>query len=162
AGPAVSAGPLVVNGEGQTLDEARAAATIASLGGGALAIVGCGEPLSTEHARILGAALPPLHGAVVPLDVFAPEGPRLFGGRFSPAWEDWLLLVALNTAAVPATLDVPFQTLRLSGPHHAFEFWSQAYLGIVDERLTIASVPPGGCAVVALRPAQDVPQVIGT
>jgi hypothetical protein len=47
------------------------------------------------------------------------------------------------------------------GGRHAFSFWSQTYAGIVNESLEL-ELAPHACEVLALRPALQVPQLVGT
>jgi hypothetical protein len=161
-GPLASAGPLRVNAPDQTLDEARAAATIACFAGGTVLLDESAIPLPRERSRVVEVCLPPLRAAILPVDPFAPSGPRLFRATIRQRWEEWQLVVAVNPLARPDAIVVPFASLGIRGQHHAFEFWRQVYLGAFGESITLGSVPPGGCQVVALRPVQRMPQVVGT
>jgi hypothetical protein len=162
-GPVACAGRLLVNAPDQSLDEARAAATIASFGGGAMAFgdVAAG-PFPLERARVVQVCLPPVPATVLPLDPFAAGGVGLFGARIRRRWGDWHLVVALNPTEQAAAVVASFDALGLTGPHHAFEFWTQTYLGIASGRLFLDEVPAGGCQVIALHPQQARPQVVGT
>jgi hypothetical protein len=160
--PATCAGPLHLHAARQTLDEGRAAATIAAFGGSFVLVTDPATLLSPEPREIISACLPPLGWQVLPFDPFAPGGPRVFGAWIDSSDHRWLLVTALNPRETEAAVVTGFDALGLTGPHHAFEFWSQSYLGILDERLSLQSVPPGGCQVVALRPARDYPQLVGT
>lgn len=157
-------GPLSVDSPGQTLDEARAAATIACLGGGIVTLAGDLGALPDSRLHILRVCLPPWHDhPVLPIDASGPAGPYLFGRRIQRDWGDCFLAVVLNPDEAPAARVVPLSLLGLpSGCYHAFEFWTQTYLGSVTERLTLDHLPAGGCAVVALRTVRDAPQVVGT
>ena len=161
-GPLTSAGLTWLDVPGQTLDQACAAATIATFAGGLVQFAGGLAALSPERRQVARVCLPPFQGAVLPLDPFVPGGPRLFGAQVRQSWDDWLLLIALNPTDRSIAIVAGLAELGLAGRHHAFEFWSQSYLGIVDRRLALDNVPPGGCAVVALRPVQSTPQVLGT
>jgi len=162
SGLLTTSGPAEVWTEGQTLEEARAAATIASLSGGVATLTGQLGALPPERLALWQVCLPPFSGALYPLDAFAPGGPRLFGARIDQPWEDWLLVVAINPAEVPIALVTTLKQLGLDGTYHAFEFWTQSYLGILQERLALDRIPAGGCRVVALRPVRAEPQMIGT
>ncbi len=163
-GGLTGAGPLSMDREGQTLDEARAAATIASLAGGIVTLVGDLSALPPERLEALRACLPPYDASsIVPIDPLGPDGPSLFACRVKAGWDDYLLLLALNSRDVPVARVIPLERLGLPpGRYHAYEFWSQRYLGIVTERLAIEHIPAGGCAVVAIRQALDEPRVVGT
>src|SRR5262249_7927791 len=121
-GPLASAGPLLINASGQSLDEAKAAATVAALGGGAIMLgdVAAG-PLRRERGRVVTACLPPVPAVVLPLAPFGPGGIQLFGARIRQRWDDWLLVVALNPTEQPMAIVASFDALGIAGPHHAFE-----------------------------------------
>ena len=163
-GPLTGPGPLSLSQNGQTLDEARAAATVACFGGGIVTLVGDLGSLPPERAAALRVCLPPYtEGALYPIDPCAAEGPYLFGVVVKRRWEDYFLLVALNPLERPVARVVRLAQLGLApGRYHAYEFWSRTYLGPIDQRLTLERLPAGGCAVVALRPVRDEPQVVGT
>jgi hypothetical protein len=162
AGPRASAGPLQLNAPSQTLAEARAALTVAASAGGATVIAVDAIPVPPERAALLRLGLPPIPHTFYPLDPFTPNGPRLFGTPIPTENGGGLLLVVLNPTRQRSDVAVSLSALDLAGPVHAFEFWSQHDLGRIDERLILGPIEAGGCAVVALRPAQAVPQVIGT
>jgi hypothetical protein len=44
---------------------------------------------------------------------------------------------------------------------HAFEAWSQDYLGVVRDSITV-TLPAHACKLLALRPALSEPQLVGT
>jgi hypothetical protein len=161
-GPLASAGPLLLHAPEQTLDEARAAATVAAFAGGAMLLGDVATRLPTERARLVEACLPALHAAVLPVDPFAADGPRLFRATIQQRWEEWQLVIALNPANEPATIVASFESLGISGRHHAFEFWGQSYLGMVADRLVLDRIPAGGCQVISLHPIQVTPQVLAT
>jgi hypothetical protein len=48
------------------------------------------------------------------------------------------------------------------GRWHAFELWSERYLGVREGRIDVALVQPHSCRVVALRPADDAPTLVGS
>lgn len=162
AGFQTSAGPTCLAAEGQTLEEARAAATVAALSGGVVTLIGDLGTLPAERSDTLLVCLPPFPGALFPLDPFAPDGPHLFGARIRRSWEEWLLLMVINPAAWPIALATSLDRLGLRGEQHAFEFWTQRYLGVITERLTLDQIPAGGCRVIALRPCRSEPQMVGT
>ena len=157
-------GPMTVNADDQTVDEARAAATIASFGGGFVALADDLGALPPERGAILQACLPPFRDRLlVPLDPFADEGPCLFACRVNQHWDEYVVLIALNPSDVPRARLIALSAMGLgSDRYHAFEFWSQAYLGILSGRIVLDSIPPGGCAVVTLRAARSIPQIVGT
>jgi hypothetical protein len=154
----------VVDDPGQTIDEIRAAATIACLSGGIALFGGDPRRLPPERIAVIQSCIPPFNqGSVLPLDPFAPDGPTLFGCSVHRPWGDWFLLVVLNPTETPIARTIALRQLPLApGCYDAFEFWSQSYLGSVSEYLVLEHIAPGGCAVVALHPERVIPRVIGT
>lgn len=163
-GALIGPSPISLSLDGQTIDEARAAATIACFGGGLVTLVGDPGAFPPECTEIWRSCVPPYwERPLVPITPFAPDGPTLFGGHIGEAADDYFLLVILNPTSVPVARVVPLAVLGLTnGCYHAFEFWTQSYLGALSERIAIDRIPAGGCAVVGLRPVRDEPQVVGT
>ena len=162
-GRTTAAGPLALDGVGQSLDEARAAATVACFAGGAITLTGNLADLPAERSAIARACLPPFLGTVLPIDLGRPGAPRRFVAPVHAGWDDWLIVLALNPSTSAIALVEPLADLGLPvGRYHAFEFWTQSYLGILDRRLIIEHIAPGGCAVVGLKAVEDYPQIVGT
>ena len=163
-GMLTGSGPVRLDWPGQTLDEARAAATIASFAGGAITLAGDLRALSPERAEVLRASLPPYDAcSIVPIDPIGVDGPCLFACQVKLDWDDYFLLVVLNPRDRPVARVISLASLGLApGRYHAFEFWSQHYLGILTKRIVLELIPSGGCAVVAIRPALEVPRIVGT
>lgn len=163
-GASTGPAPVLVNAPDQTIDEARAAATIASFGGGLITLGDDLGSLPPERSEVLRVCLPPCHGLVpFPIDRWTPGGPRLFASHLPQPEDDYYLIVALNPADVSVAETVSLARAGIPpGRYHAFEFWSQSYLGVVSDRVVIERIAPGGCAVVALRLVRNEPQVIGT
>ncbi|HUX87749.1 MAG TPA: alpha-galactosidase, partial [Chloroflexota bacterium] len=162
-GRTLGAGILALDAEGQSLDEARAAATVACFAGGAMTLAGELADLPTERSAIARACLPPFLGTILPIDLGRPGAPRLFVAPVHAGWDEWLVVLALNASTSPIALIESFAELGLPDrPYHAFEFWSQTYLGILDRRLIVEHIAPGGCAVVGLKAVRDHPQLVGT
>lgn len=163
-GASIGPGPTSVGLEGQTIDEARAAATIACFGGGLVTLADDLGALPSDRTEILRACLPPYYERpLVPIAPFAAAGPSLFCCRVGEPSDDYVLLVVLNPADVTVACVVPLALLGLANErYHAFEFWTQTYLGALADRVALEQIPAGGCAVVGLRPARNEPQVVGT
>ncbi|HEX5416839.1 MAG TPA: alpha-galactosidase, partial [Chloroflexota bacterium] len=89
----LTAGPAVIGAKDQSLEEARAVATIAALSGGVASPDGDLGTLRPERWQLWQVCLPPFPGALYPFDPFAPSGPHLFGAMVDRPWEEWLLLL---------------------------------------------------------------------
>ncbi|HLH74985.1 MAG TPA: alpha-galactosidase [Chloroflexota bacterium] len=162
-GRTLGAGPLLLDAESQSLDEARAAATVACFAGGAMTLVGDLSALSAERNAIVRVCLPPFPGAVLPRDLGTPGAPRVFATPVHTDWDEWLIVLAVNPSTAPICLIQSLAELGLPpGGYHAFEFWTQSYLGVLGKRLIVEQIPPGGCAVVGLKELKDQPQLVGT
>lgn len=63
----------------------------------------------------------------------------------------------------PKRVECTLDRLELpdAGEYVGFDFWADRFLFSVNDVLA-AELPPGGCRIVALRPARDYPQVVST
>ena len=88
--------------------------------------------------------------------------PHLYARRAKTDWEDWTLLGVLNYDDAHRDFEVLPEALDLDGPHHAFEFWTETYLGVVDTAFVVRDVPAHAGRLVCLRQALGRPQVLST
>jgi hypothetical protein len=107
---------------------------------------------------MLSMLLPPLPHAARPLDLLDRDMPEVFewvaDRDFDPLW-----LVALfnfDDEAKDLAHALP------DGRWHAFEVWSQRYLGVIEGRVEFALVEAHGCRLVAMRPVTSRPALVGT
>jgi hypothetical protein len=73
----------------------------------------------------------------------------------------WEVITLFNWEQEPKTVDIDLARLGIAGPHHSFEFWTQSYGGIVEDR-TAFTIPGHAVRVYRLTPVSTRPQVIGT
>jgi hypothetical protein len=107
---------------------------------------------------MLTMLLPPFPRAARPIDLMERDMPEqlevVVDREFDP-----LRLVALfnfEDNAKDVTHALP------PGRWHAFDVWSDRYLGVREGGVECALVEPHGCRVLALRPERGVPQIVGT
>ena len=143
-----------------TLEETRTLATAIGLSAGMMLASDDLDQVPADRLDIISMLLPPLPRAATPVDLIerdVPEHYELVDGRvFDP-----LRLVGLfNFDYHDETRDL---ALALPpGRWHAFELWGEQYLGVVEGSVTFASVEAHGCRLIALRPDDGRPRVVGT
>ncbi|MBS1726317.1 MAG: hypothetical protein JST51_06310 [Armatimonadetes bacterium] len=142
-------------------EKARAWASMVSLAGGQLMISDKPADYTPEHLNIMRRVSPTVFSKPVNLKQEKPD-PEFFTLHCNKFGEDWTV-VSHN-----AWQKVPARTVSLSdvgvvkGKYLAFDFWNQKFLGVVDSKLKLDALNEGHCQVVALRPVQNHPQVLGT
>ncbi len=97
------------------------------------------------------------------------EHPSVYVYRVTDAWSQVMLI---NNGARPRTIAAPLAGdqattgslgLEADCRYHAFDFWSQQYLGVLDGIGTLSMKLKGGeAAMVSVRKVADHPQVIST
>lgn len=77
--------------------------------------------------------------------------------------ERWCVMARFATVPLHAS-QVPLSSLGLneSENYHAFDFWSEKYLGVVSGSLAAKELSVGECQIVALRKVQSQPQFIAS
>jgi hypothetical protein len=133
-------------------DELRTCASLAGLAGG-LAHIEAPRPVSDEARAILRRCLPPLA-----------RSPRLAasGVLLTPLIGARVAVALWNDGDGPWGPIATWAQLGLAGPHHAFDFWDERDLGLLEGSLSTAPLEPGRCRVIALTAPANRPQVVGT
>ena len=77
--------------------------------------------------------------------------------------ERWCVMARFATVPLRAS-QVPLLSLGLdeAESYHAFDFWSEKYLGVVSGELAAKELSVGECQIVALRKVQRQPQFIAS
>jgi hypothetical protein len=114
--------------------------------------------MSPERVDIVSLLLPPWGEAAQPPDLFESRMPSLFQLAIERPWERWTLLGAFNWEDAACTLRAPLPP----GRHHVFDLWSEQYSGVLSGEAVFPDVPAHGCRLLALREAQDRPQVVSS
>ena len=165
---------------GTTAAEARTLVTYLSLTGVVYPLASVMTELPEERVELLKETLPPL--PIVPLDLFS-RGTDMLYDRFKYTTADTYIhnypeVLDLKVSAASGTYDVVgvtnwrsgSQTRRISfqdelglAPRRyvVFDFWNRKFLGVFDKAIDI-EVAPHDTAVLAIRPAEDHPQLLGT
>jgi hypothetical protein len=104
-----------------------------------------------------------------PLDAFTGmRDPQVYDLELTP---DWHQIALYNTAEDKAVVSTAISGERMDNAvglgatahYHAYEFWSDTYLGKLPGTARIArELNPNCCAMVSLRKAQTHPQVVST
>jgi hypothetical protein len=161
-------------------EEARVFCSFVGLSGGIVKLGDRLVDLEPEHLDTLRRLVPSHPTAARPLDVFEREFPEVYRLDLETPEdgleERWTLFglfdLGLNVDTTtqpytvveddlaPTTHVIDLAEQGLEGPQLAYEFWTQEFLGVVTERLSV-EVPSHDGRVVALRPLQEVPQLLG-
>jgi alpha-galactosidase len=141
-----------------TLDEVRALATAVGLTGGMTLVSDDLTQLAPDRIDLLSMLLPPLPRSATPSDLMLRDMPERLDIAFDRDFDPMRIVGLFNfeDAAKDIVCALP------EGRWHAFELWSERYLGVVEDEVTLALVEVHGCRVVALRPANDAPALVAT
>jgi len=137
-----------------TLSEMRTLTTVVGLSGG-IVLSGDNLPTLADHRlNYLAKLLPPYGIAARPLDLFESEIPRLLALPIETGFGRWLMLAAINweEQITAATLDL--SEITGEGPHHAFDFWSERYLGLVRGHLRMRQLPHSTRLLLLKEPSE--------
>ncbi len=148
-----------------TENQLRVQLSAAALAGGAMLLADPLEELERSPARfgLIGRFLPPYEGGRCRvLDPFRGQTPSCYAVTIERPFERWHVLGVFNWEDAPRDCEVPLGVWAGPGPHHAFEFWDSAWMGIARRVLRVPNVPAQGCKLIALRPARPGPQLVGT
>lgn len=141
-----------------TLDETRTLATAIGLSAGMVLSSDDLDHVPPDRLDILSMLLPPLPSAARPLDLMQRDMPEQCEVVDERAFDPLRVVAVFNfdDDAKDAVLSLP------EGRWHAFELWSERYLGVHEGQLTLTLLEPHGSRVIALRPATGAPTVVGT
>ena len=132
--------------------------------------------LGPEQVDLLRRVLPTWGKSGRPIDVFERTNPETWVLPVSTPWEDWTITGLINwglngpgttitdTEEATRSFAVPLARMGLNpaGRYLAFEYWGEAFLGVVEEVLEV-EVEPRHAAIVALREVRnDEVQLLAT
>jgi alpha-galactosidase len=141
-----------------TLDEVRASATAIGLSGGMVLSSDDLGNVPEDRLEMISMLLPPLPRSAVPADLMESGIPERFEVAYDRPFDPVRLVAAFNfdDAVRDLSVGVP------DGEWHAFDVWEEQYLGTATSTLPFPRVGEHGCKLVALRPAGNVPAVVGS
>lgn len=147
-------------------NEMRTQLSASSMSGGAMLLTDPMDQLSRSPQRmeLITQFLPHFeHGPCRAIDVFdAGRQPALYVLPIERPSEQWWVLGAFNWEDQFADFSVPLRGVTGGRAVHAFEFWEQRYLGCFRGNMVLGDLPAHGCRLIALRPATQGPQLVGT
>ncbi|MHC1591483.1 MAG: alpha-galactosidase, partial [Candidatus Helarchaeales archaeon] len=113
------------------------------------------------------APLPIKMNPAVPLDLFdstPSKPPSLFGTRIETSFDTWWIIAVINWEDRPKDIELKFNKLGLSQDtrYHVHEFWSDKYLGIHENQITLEKIPKHACRLICIREVKNKPQVLST
>lgn len=142
-------------------EKARAWASFTSLAGGQLMVSDKPSDYTPEHLNIMRRVSPTVFSKPINMAQEAPD-PEFFTLHCRKFDEDWTV-VSHTAWANSKAKSIPLAQLGIvKGKYHAFDFWNQKYLGIVDSKVSFEALDEGHCQVISLRPVLDRPQILGT
>ncbi len=141
-----------------TLEETRTLAAVIGLSGGMMLSSDDLEKVPEERIELISMLLPPLPGSATPIDLMERDMPERYEVAFERDYDPVTLVGVFNFAdeASERVLNLP------EGEWLVWELWSEQYHGRVSGRLRLGETAPHGSRVVALRPANVSPCVVGT
>ena len=115
--------------------------------------------LPPDRLDMLKRSMPSHRATARPVDLFENRVPSIW--HVSDNTRDVIGL--FNWDPKPRAFDYPLSKIGLSGgtPHIAFDFWANGLTEPFTGRLR-QTLPPQSCAVLAVRPLKDHPQLIST
>jgi len=141
-----------------SLDEVRSLATVMFLSGGMIVLSDNMAELDPDRWEIVRQVSPLLDRRARTVDLFDKSNPAVF--HVAVQNSDRHLVALINWGDKPAQLAALFDPMGIKGPHHAFEFWSEKYLGVVKDKIGPLNLAAHGCAFVSLVPADDKPRLL--
>lgn len=141
-----------------TLEETRTLVSVIGLSGGMMLVSDDLQQLPADRRDLLSMLLPVLPHAATPEDLMQRDMPERLVYRYERGGEHHLTVALCNfdDIAKDMTYALP------PGRWHAFELWSERYLGVREGAVTFTLVEPHGCRVIALRAETSAPCVVGT
>jgi hypothetical protein len=141
-----------------TLDEVRTMTAVIALSGGMVLSSDDLDKVPDARRDLIAMALPPLPTSAIPLDLMDRDMPERCEAVYARDFDPVRLIGLFNFDDVTRdlTLDLP------PGDWHVFELWDERYRGVCAGAVTFDLVPPHTSRVVALRPADGQPRLVGT
>jgi len=151
---------LLVRGDRtkMTLGETRTTATVIGLSGGMLLSSDDLDKLEPDRLDLISFTLPPLPHSAVPTDLMERDMPERFEAAYDRGFDPVRLIGLFNFDDVTRDLAIELP----AGDWHVFELWDERYRGVCSGSLTFDLVAPHAARLIALRPADGRPRLVGT
>lgn len=143
------------------LNEMRTLVTLIGLSGGL--VLSGDNLLSIRQGRLkyLRQILPPYGQAATPLDLFDNEMPQHLILPIERDWGHWWVVALINWRDHTTSTTVALEDLGLPrGRYHVYNYWRRRYLGVVNEKVTIARHQPHCTALLLFKPVSERPELL--
>ncbi len=141
-----------------SLDETRTLASVIGLSGGMMLSSDDLDKVPPERLDLISMLLPVLPQAATPVDLMERDMPERFEAAFDRDFDPLRIVGLFNFDDEPRDIVLALP----DGRWHAFELWSERYLGAAEGEVQFADVEPHACRVVSLRPVSGKPSLAGT
>jgi alpha-galactosidase len=141
-----------------SIEEIRTLVSVIGLSAGMMLSSDDLPQMASDRMDLLSMLLPPLPTPARAAGLLETDMPRQFEVAFDRDFDPLRVVGLFNFEDDAKDLSYGLP----DGRWHAFELWSERYLGVVEREVTLALVEPRGCRVLALRPATDAPALVGT
>ena len=140
---------------------ARSWASMISMAGGHLMISDKPSDYTPEHINIMRRVSPTVFSKPINVAQEEPD-PEFFTLHSRKFGESWTVVSHQAWKALPSKTISLAQVGVSRGKYHAFDFWNQKYLGVIDSKVNFGALTEGHCQVISLRQVLDRPQILGT
>jgi alpha-galactosidase len=142
-------------------EEIESLITVVGLSGGMVLSSDNYTEISDERLKWLAKLIPPSGVSAVPFDLMENEMPQVL--MLNDKKSGKILISFINWKDKPANFRLNLKELKIPvGDYHLFEFWGEAYLGIISSEYTLLSIPAHGCRLISLQPVEKFPQIIAS
>jgi alpha-galactosidase len=139
-------------------DEVRTVAASALVSGGLLVLSDDLGNLSPGRQALLRQLFPPVQG----LPTCGPIEGGIPTTLVQRGPDGSVLCLAVNLDDAPLERSLDPARLGLGGPVHAYDVWTDRYLGAHSGPVRLEPIPAHGCALVRLVPADGRPRLVGS
>jgi len=165
---------LMVRNKGSklTLDEVRTQITLIGLSNGIYMISDNLTVLEPDRFKLIKKFIPIDNINSFSPDLFEAENirpeltlPKFFMREVKTDFDKWYIVGIFNWKDKPINnLIINFSDLKLdiNKKYHVYEFWSEKYLGIFEDKFELPSLKKHACFLVRICEVKDFPQLVGS
>ena len=144
------------------IEQARAWATMNFMGGGQVMVSDPVADYDADHMDALRRVGPPIISKPLSVVSHRPD-PEFMVLNAEKGGRHWTVAARFAWSDMPSnTVAVSRLGLEPRRKYLAFDFWKSRYLGVVQNGAAFESLAKGSCQVIAFRPLESHPQVLGT